>query len=126
MSLSSPASKPDSGYSVAGKKATDIEYYVAIALERLGIHFIFQYSIGGGRTSRGGIVLDFLALTSPLSTPIDVRGNWWHRPQQRLDDDLGLALAMSRGRYAEPVVLYGSQLQTIEATYSVVKRELRL
>ncbi len=125
MSLSSPASKPD-GYTIKGSKATDIEWRVAVVLERLGLNFIFQYSLQGGRTARGGIVLDFLVLTDPLSTPLDIRGNYWHRPQQRLDDDLGLAIAMSRGRFAEPVILYGSQLQTIEAAYAVVKRELRV
>ncbi len=125
MSLSSPASKPED-YTVQGSKATDIEWRVAVVLERLGLNFKFQYSLQGGRTARGGIVLDFLVLTDPLRTPLDIRGDYWHQPNQRVDDDLGLALAMSRGMFAEPVVIYGSQLQTIEAAYATIKRELRI
>jgi hypothetical protein len=122
MLPSSPASK----YSIQGSKATDIEWFVSIALERLKIPYIFQYALLGGRTMRGGIVLDFLALTDPLSTPIDLRGDYWHQPKQRIEDDLGLALMMSRGSFAEPVILYGSELTSIEQAYSTVKRELRV
>ena len=126
MSPSSLVSSSDAGYTIAGSKASDIEWRVAVALERLHLHFIFQYALMGGRTKRGGIVLDFLVLTDPLSTPLDIRGQFWHQPKQRIEDDLGLALAMSRGRYAQPVIIYGAQLQTIESAYAVVKRELRL
>ncbi len=121
------ASKPEEK-TIQGSDATDIEWNVSIALTRLDIPFMFQFQLGGGRTTRGGMVLDFLALTTPLSTPIDVRGNYWHQPQQRVEDDLQLALMnhYGKGRFAEPVVLYGSQLQTIEQAYSTVKRELRV
>ncbi len=54
------------------------EYWVALALERLGIAFIYQYSISGGRSVRGGQVIDFLAYTVPLPTPIFVQGEYWH------------------------------------------------
>jgi len=126
MSPSSLVSNTDAGYTIAGSDASDIEWRVAVALEKLGLHFIYQYSLLGGRTKRGGIVLDFLVLTSPLSTPLDVRGEYWHQPKQRIEDDLGLALAMSRGRFAQPVIIYGGELQSVEQAYSVVKRELRV
>ncbi len=118
----SPATK----YSIKGADATDIEWFVSIAFERLKIPYIFQYALLGGRTTRGGIVLDFLALTDPLSTPVDLRGDYWHQPKQRIDDDLRLELAMSGGNYAEPVILYGGELTSIEQAYSTVKRELRV
>ena len=113
-------------YTIKGADATDIEWRVALALEKLKVPYIFQYQLAGGRTRRGGIVLDFLALTDPLSTPIDVRGEYWHQPKQRIDDDLGLALMQSRGNFAEPVIIYGGELSTIEQAYSTVKRKLRL
>ena len=122
---SSPVSR-SSDYSVHGVDATDIEWRVALALEKLHVPYIFQYELGGGRTLRGGIVLDFLALTDPLSTPIDVRGEYWHGAKQKIDDDLGLELLNSRGNFAEPVILYGGELQSIEQAYSTVKRALRL
>ncbi len=86
---------------------------------------MFQFAIGG-RSVRGGIVMDLLVLTDPMSTPLDLRGDHWHQPQQRIEDDLFLELAMSKGRYALPVVIYGGELQTVEQAYSTVKRELRV
>ncbi len=125
MSPRSLVSKSEE-HTIAGSKATNIEWYVAVALERLHLPFIFQYALMGGRTTRGGIVLDFLVLTDPLSTPLDIRGDYWHQPKQRIEDDLGLALAMSGGRFALPVIIYGGELQSIEQAYSTVKRELRV
>ena len=132
MSPISPASRydlvgqEDGGFSIQGSNATDIEWRVANALEKLKIPYMFQFEIMGGRAVRGGIVLDFLALTDPLSTPIDIRGDYWHQPGQRIDDDLALAIMMSKGQYAEPVVIYGSELQTEEQAFATVKRELRV
>ena len=120
--LSSPASK----FSIQGSDATDIEWRVALSLDRLKIPYKFQYALMGGRSTRGGIVLDFLALTDPLSTPMDIRGEFWHQPQQRVDDDLALAIMMSRGQFAEPVILYGAELQSEEQAFAAVKRELRV
>ena len=113
-------------FTIQGSKATDIEYYVALALDKLDLPYLFQYEIMGGRALRGGIVLDFLVLTSPLSTPLDIRGEYWHQPKQRVEDDLALAIMMSRGSYAEPVILYGGELQTPEQAFATVKRELRV
>ncbi len=120
--FNSPASK----YSIQGSDATNIEWFVSLALTKLHLDFKFQHPIGGGRGLRGGIVLDFLVFTNPLPTPLDLRGDYWHQPQQRVEDDLFLALAMSQGQFAEPVIIYGGELQSIEQAYSTVKRELRV
>ena len=119
-------SRKDEDYSIQGADATDIEWRVAMALEKLKIPYMFQFELMGGRSTRGGIVLDFLALTDPLSTPIDVRGEFWHGARQRVDDDLALAVMMSKGSFAEPVILYGGELQSEEQAFATVKRELRV
>ena len=126
MSPSSLVSSSDAGYTIAGSKASDIEWRVAVALEKLHLHYIFHYIPGAGTVQRGDIILDFLVLTDPLSTPLDLRGDYWHQPQQRLEDDLFLELALSRGRYAKPVIIYGAELQSVEQAYATVKRELRV
>ena len=115
-----------SKFSIQGAAATKIEYHTALALDKLEIPYLFQFEVEGGRAIRGGIVLDFLALTSPLSTPMDIRGEYWHQPRQRIEDDLGLAMMMARGQYATPVVIYGAELQTPEQAFATVKRELRV
>jgi hypothetical protein len=113
---------------IQGSKATDIEWRVGKALDILDIPFIFQYEMFGGRTIRGGLVVDFLAITAPLSTPIDVRGDYWHGPSKKTEDDLEIALMRhyNRGQIAEPVILWGSELQSDEQALSTVRRELRV
>ena len=110
MSPASLVSKSDTGYSIAGnEEATDIEWRVAVVLERLGLFFIFQYALEGGRTKRGGIVLDFLVLTDPLRTPLDIRGDYYHQPNQRNEDDLFLALAMMQSSSTSGRALAGTE-----------------
>ncbi len=120
--FNSPASK----YSIQGSKATDIEFYVSLALIKLELDFKFQHPIGGGRGRRGGIVLDFKVFTVPKPTPLDIRGEHWHQPRQQVEDDLFLALGVKQEDYLPPVVIYGGELQTPEQAYSTVKRELRV
>ncbi len=122
MLLNSPASK----FSIQGSKATDIEFYVSLALTKLHLDFKFQHPIGGGRGMRGGIVLDFLVFTVPKPTPLDIRGEYWHQHNQTIEDDLFLALGVKQEDYAYPVVNYGGELQTPEQAFSTVKRELRV
>jgi hypothetical protein len=82
-------------YTIQDKSATKPEYFVALALERLKIEYVFQYIIGGGRRTAGGYVLDFLALTVPLFTPIQVYGEYWHNRKAHDKDKLQLALLQS-------------------------------
>jgi hypothetical protein len=135
MSLNSAASryeiispKKAGSYSIQGAKATDIEWRVAKALDTLDIPYIFQYELFGGHSKRGGVVVDFLAITAPLSTPIWVQGEYWHQSRQKTVDDYQMAIVAhyNRGQLAEAVVLWGAELQTDEAALSTVRRELRI
>lgn len=42
-----------------------------------GIDFFYQFSIFGGRTERGGAVLDFFFIEPP-GLAINVQGEYWH------------------------------------------------
>lgn len=56
------------------------EYHLAQALDKLHINFIYQYDILGGRSRRGGYVLDFVLLeTSPGPKAINIQGAYWHK-----------------------------------------------
>lgn len=112
---------PEGEKTVQGQKATDIEYRVAVSLSKLDLPYMFQYEIMGGRTRRGGVVLDFLVFTVPLSTPLLVHGEYWHRDDATTEDKLLEAYIKSLPDYAPLVVLWGEQLKTQEDSDAAVK-----
>jgi len=114
------------GDEVQGQDATDLEWRVAVALDKLKIPYMFQYELFGGSTRRGGVILDFLAIVPPLSVPIEVMGKYWHSSSMRAEDKLKEALVRQQGNFAEMVYLFESDLQSISDAYSSVKRELRV
>jgi hypothetical protein len=69
----------DNEFYVMGIKASSYEYNVAWAAEKIGIEFDYQVPIDGGRWKPGGQVLDFDFHTTPLWTPVEVNGDYWHR-----------------------------------------------
>lgn len=101
------------------------EYRVAKALDRLGIRYQYQVEIGGGRTVRGGQIVDFVAYTYPLPTPIQIFGEYWHKSSilERFKD-----IEIKRyfnHQVADTVALYSNLLDTAENTYNVVKEALQ-
>lgn len=122
------AFKTDGKYIVQGSNASELEFHVAIALDKLEIAYIYQYAFLGGRVQRGGFIADFLALTHPLATPIWVHGRYWHRGKQRTEDDLQQQVMQfyHRGEMAEPVVFWEEEVSTPEDALNAVRRELRV
>ena len=119
----------EGGYVIQGKKASVLEYHVALALQTLDIPFLYQYEfMGGRRLGIGGFIADFLAMTHPLSTPIWVHGEYWHRGRQMTIDDYQQAVAMfyHRGQINQPVVLWEEDVDTPEKALASVRRELRI
>ena len=99
------------------------EWRVAKALEILGIKFIYQYQVQGGRSVRGGQVVDFMVY-DPFPIALQVFGEYWHSAQATSEDNLKLnILAQIFGR--EPLVLWGSDLATQAATNEAVRRILK-
>lgn len=119
------SSKPET-YTVLDQKASEYEYYVALALEHLDLEYYFQINILGGRKTRGGFVVDFLILTVPLPTPMWVHGEYWHRGKQKTEDAYQLAMlnSLMRGRMNPAIVLFGEDLQTPEQALLTVKKAL--
>ena len=127
MFASSQQSKSEpAGDEVQGQDASDLEWRVSVALDKLKIPYMFQFSLYGGTSRRGGVVIDFLAIIPPLSVPIEVMGQYWHSSSFKAEDKLKEAMVRQKGSFAEMVYLFESELQTISDAYSAVKRELRV
>lgn len=94
------------------------EWRVAVSLWKYKWAFEYQVSYFGGRSLRGGQVIDFLVLTVPLPTPLYVYGEYWHSSVQSEKDKLQRALLTNylHGQIAEPVILYGAALHSQETT----------
>jgi len=108
-------------YIIQGKSASLYEYNVALALEKLGIDYIFQFSIMGGKMHRG-YVIDFI-INTPIPIPLEVNGEYWHRNmalelRQKSDIDAYL----SQFGYAPLAILWGKDTDTEEHALSSARR----
>src|SRR3990167_3544724 len=107
-------------YLVHGKSATSNEFFVAAALDKLKIPYIFQVSYWGGRSLRGGQVLDFL-VWSPLETPVQVFGEYWHRGLLGSKDKL--KLAQLQMLFDVPIVIiWGHESDSFETALNAVRK----
>jgi len=112
-------------FTVQGKVATSYEFNVAWALDKLELPYMFQFAFFGGRAVRGGIVVDFLVLTNPLSTPVWVNGGFWHQGKRASEDSYQQAVLyfVARGELNRPVTLWDPDCRTKEAALSAIRRE---
>ena len=104
------------------------EYWVALALYKLKIDFIFQYQLFGGRKYKGGQVVDFWVLTQPLPTPVFVQGWYFHyaTAERAAQSKLNLMYLESslNGKAMKPVEILDIEIPTPDDAYMVVKRKL--
>jgi len=104
------------------------EYWVALALYKLHIDFIFQYQFMGGRKYKGGQVIDFWVKTMPLPTPIFVQGWYFHysTAEKAAQSKLNLMYLESalNGKAMKPVEILDIEIPTPDDAYMVVKRKL--
>ena len=63
---------------IQGKTVDSLEEArVAVALDQLGLSFLYQYALFGGDI-RGGYFIDFVVEYVPRMIPIEVMGSRWH------------------------------------------------
>lgn len=94
------------------------EVWVAMALDKLKIPYIYQFDLFGTARIRGGIVIDFLLLR-PFTQALEIQGEYWHTGQFSSGDRLRKAIIEAEGI---PVMyLWTVDLPTEEETYSKVK-----
>jgi hypothetical protein len=102
------------------------EWWVAKALWQLNLDFLYQFNLFGGRGVRGGQVLDFLVFTQPLSTALQIFGQYWHSGQMGSEDKFKLALLEDYfAGQATVEVLWAADLIDMDTTLVKV-RELLL
>mgnify|MGYP000949842521 CR=1 FL=1 len=98
------------------------EFYVAMALDKLGLDYTFQYSIDGGTNIRGGQVIDFI-VWNPRPIPVFVQGEHWHTKTTESEDLLKQAAAYQRFGI-RPVLLMGEDTDTVEKAFATVKSKI--
>lgn len=101
------------------------EINVAVALDRLDLDYIFQYQVGLPGV-RGSQVIDFLVYTVPSPTPLFVHGRYWHEGRMGAEDALKMAelTSHSRGKWADPVILWGEDTETVEDAVAALRKEM--
>jgi hypothetical protein len=105
------------------------EYWVALALYKLRLDFIFQRQVMGGRALRGGQVVDFWVYTVPKPSIILVQGDYWHYNAPNEYETL-LKIAYLRSYYGGEIngvfELLTSEMPTPDMAYMLVRRKLRV
>ena len=101
------------------------EFYVAMALYKLGHSFIYQYQVFGGHV-RGGQIVDFLVRTTiPRATLIQVYGKYWHSGEMGSEDKFKLAqLEHEFAGQADVLVLWAKDVPSIDEAYTLLRRKI--
>lgn len=97
------------------------EYYVAMALERLGWRRYYYQFIVGLLGTKGYQKLDFVVPTPGRWTVIDVRGAYWHTG--RREDELSLERAV-KSRNWRLVVIWDYDATSIDAAASFLRTKI--
>lgn len=102
------------------------EWRMALALDYYKLDYSYQVDVAGGRTRRGGMVLDFMVYTKPLYTPVNIVGVYWHSGTNRLDDELRKYTLMKEynGMVREPLNVKDYEITDLESAYQIVKQEM--
>jgi len=97
------------------------EYWVSQSLEKYGWEYAYQVPINGGSEISGGFKIDFVVITVPLFTPLEIQSDYWH-PGARSDRDRlkELFIATQMKNYFPLKELWGNVLTDPDATDQAV------
>ena len=98
------------------------EYYVALALDQLGIEYRFQVPLGVFGV-RGSQVIDFVVY-NPHPVAVFIQGEYWHDRKSESEDTLKQAAAERYYGRGNVVLLMGEETDTPEKALEVVKEKL--
>jgi len=102
------------------------ESRVSLALDYFGTDYIYQYQFNGGNQVRGGQLIDFIAKTQPLWTPIYIQSSYWHGPTKKYADTIKQREFMkaTRGYFRDPVLVWDYELTSIEQAKTTIKEKV--
>jgi len=109
---------------LAGSKE---EVNVAVALDQLKLDYHYQRVVGL-RGVRGTQIIDFLVFTVPKPTPLFVHGEYWHTGKKAVEDKLKIAelTVMMHNAWAEPVIIWEEDCQTVDDAKATLRKLLML
>jgi len=100
------------------------EWYVALALERLEVRYMYKFVIYGTLDIRGSIEVDFV-VWNPWPIPAEVFGRRFHNPEN--DPDTRLRLSLEEQYFGrQTIVWWDDMLEDQEMAYSQIKKDLGL
>ena len=107
---------------IQGKKPdSKEEWYLAVSFTKYKIPFEFHVPIFGGLKVIQ--IVDFV-IYYPMAIPVQYFGPYWHEGSRKKASD-NLKLAILRHYFKqEPIVFYGAECETQEATDKAVKRKV--
>ncbi|KKN64478.1 hypothetical protein LCGC14_0490910 [marine sediment metagenome] len=103
---------------IQGKPVNSVEEArIAVGLEILGWRFVYQKAYYGGRSTAGGIIVDFLVLTPGSATPLLMQSRYWHTIRDRRAKDFYQISRLSRiPNLANPIEIWDYSVRTIQQT----------
>lgn len=102
------------------------EWWIALALWRLGHNFEYQVPIFGGYWIRGGQILDFVVRsTVPLDTIIQFNGDYWHGGVTDSQESFNATRVQKEFEdTARVIVMWSDDAPNKEVVYSFLRRRL--
>lgn len=110
---------------IEGQAAGSVnEWNIYLGLLRMGHEDIsYQYPLDGGRTVRGGQMIDFVDWeTAPRATAIYVQGERWHTGRFAYEDNLKQDRAEKRGFAV--VLIWEHECETPEQAYQTLRKKV--
>jgi len=116
-----PELKPIQGLMPDSKE----EFWISLALDKLGYEYIYQYQVFGGNVM-GGQKIDFWVLTAPLPTPLYIQSERWHGGSRALESKLKIQRVASEyfGQILPPIEIWDYEIPTPDMAVVVVKARL--
>jgi hypothetical protein len=121
----SPTTTEEVGLIQGQEPGSKEEWRVAKAHWRFEVPFIYQFEIFDSSV-RGGIVLDFLSQTVPLSTPLEVYAKYWHKGERSSKERMRDVIVENyfRGKSQPLKIWFAKDLQDQDMVDAKFRREI--